>query len=411
MRSVDKMNKAISRYMQQNIKYPLLIEEAPHANVGMIIVIPCYDEPDVVGSIRAIAHCSQPECHVEIIIVINASSADDPAVWQQNEESYRGIHAIAGLPNWLRVYAIMNNGFDPKRSGVGLARKIGLDDAVRRFVDLEREDGILVCFDADSLCEKNYLVELERAFIANSYASVGIDYHHPLSGEAHTEDIYHYISQYELHLRYFIDIQKRIGLPYAYHTVGSSMACTVLAYCSVGGMNQRQAGEDFYFLHKLIKYGKHGEVNTTKVIPSPRVSHRVPFGTGKAVADLHKSPGGEYFTYAPESFYDLKKLVDFLPDIAAGSYGMDVLPEPLRTYLQSIDGERNLRMISDNTSDWPSFEKRFWQWFDAFQLMKYLHFVRERWYPDIAVRTLGTKFFEREMTVMDMLLRMRADFT
>jgi hypothetical protein len=42
---------------------------------------------------------------------------------------------------------------------------------------------------------------------------------------------------------------------YAYHTVGSAMAVKAYQYVKVGGMNRRQAGEDFYFIQKLVHSG------------------------------------------------------------------------------------------------------------------------------------------------------------
>ena len=80
-----------------------------------------------------------------------------------------------------------------------------------------------------------------------------------------------------------------------------------------GGMNKRQAGEDFYFLHKIIPLGHFGEINTTRVIPSPRPSDRVPFGTGRAVRDYlatHK-----FETYPLEAFRDLKQFFSIKPSV------------------------------------------------------------------------------------------------
>jgi hypothetical protein len=380
-----KMNKTISRYIRQNIKYPLLIEDVPAEDLGMIIVIPCHNEPDVVSAVKDIYQSTQPTVSVEVIVVINGSDSDPESIEIQNKKSYEDLHALEGLPNWFSLYVIMNNSFSEKKAGVGLARKIGLDDAVRRFVHMEKYDGIMVCYDADSNCDDNYLVEIEKVFQDPKVTSIGINYEHPIEGDEYPEEIYNYIAQYELHLRYFIHMQKMIKLPYAYHTVGSSMACKVEAYCAVGGMNQRKAGEDFYFLHKLIKYGGHAELNTTRVIPSPRVSDRVPFGTGKAVGDLQASEIGMYKTYNPKSFLALEKLVKDLAATYERKAFSTELPEPVSEYLKVINGDDNLKMIIENTTDYPSFQKRFWNWFDAFQLMKYLHFVRDRWFEDIDV--------------------------
>ncbi|MEZ4848575.1 MAG: hypothetical protein R3B93_08135 [Bacteroidia bacterium] len=73
---------------------------------------------------------------------------------------------------------------------------------------------------------------------------------------------------------------------HAFHCVGSSMAVRSIAYQKRGGMNRRKAGEDFYFLQKFIAEGTLAELSTTKVIPSPRASEKVPFGTGRAIKKL-----------------------------------------------------------------------------------------------------------------------------
>src|SRR4029434_9989987 len=98
-------------------------------------------------------------------------------------------------------------------------------------------------------------------------------------------EIYKAIAAYELHLRYYLQALRTAGFPHGYHTIGSSMAVRARTYMEQGGMNRRQAGEDFYFLHKLIPLGGFTELNSTTVYPLPRPSNRVPFGTGRAVSE------------------------------------------------------------------------------------------------------------------------------
>src|SRR5213594_3575687 len=87
------------------------------------------------------------------------------------------------------------------------------------------------------------------------------------------------IAAYELHLRYYVRALRYAGFPYAHHTIGSCMAVRADVYKKQGGMNKRQAGEDFYFLQKIIPLGHFTDLTETKVIPSSRPSDRVPFGT------------------------------------------------------------------------------------------------------------------------------------
>jgi len=380
------MNKTISRYINRNILFPRFIDEAPEFGLGIIVVIPCYNETEICASVESIARCVPPQCEVEVIVSINAGKSSPDRVKIRNSDSAKQLSELTEkMPEWLQLFTIMNNELPDKKAGVGLGRKIGMDEAVHRFVSLKKADGVIVCFDADSQCEANYLCEIESHFKNVDLASASINYAHPIEGDEFAPEIYDAIVQYELHLRYFIRMQKRLRLPYAFHTVGSSMACTVAAYCAVGGMNQRKAGEDFYFIHKLVKYGKHSELNTTCVIPSPRISDRVPFGTGKAVGKMQESNEWQYYSYHPQSFRDLEELVINLPTIYENQKFDSYLPEGVRLFLDSINGASELDRILKNTSDYHSFQKMFWHWFDAFVLMKYLHFVRDWKYADIPV--------------------------
>ncbi len=380
------MNKTISRYLSKNILFPRLIDDLPNSELGIVIVIPCFDEPDIGASIQSIAHCHSPQCTVEVIVSINAGISNPIDIKKKNLESLKEIITLKSkIPSWLKIYPIIHNDLPDKKSGVGLGRKIGMDEAVRRFVRLGKENGILACFDADSRCDENYLCEIESHFNDPDVGSTSINYEHPIAGSEFPQEIYDSIIQYELHLRHFIRMQKMIKLPYAYHTVGSSMACKVSAYCAVGGMNQRKAGEDFYFVHKLVKFGKHSELSSTRIIPSPRISDRVPFGTGRAVGIMQASGKTVYKTYHPQSFIDLKELVYGLPKVYKNQKFDTKLPIDLKRFLASINAKEELNRILKNTSDYRSFHKMFWHWFDAFVLMKYLHFVRESSYCDISV--------------------------
>lgn len=400
-----KMKKTISRYLEKNIMYPQLIERSIKNEVGIIVVIPCFDEPDVVSSVLSIANCSPPEVHVEVIVSINAGEQDGAEIKAQNQKSYDDLIALdAKLPSWMVVHPIMNNELPTKKAGVGLGRKIGMDEAVRRFATIEKENGIILCYDADSLCEQNYLSEVEAHFKNGTVQSASINFEHPIEGDSYSLEIYKSIVQYELHLRYFIDVQKKIRLPFAFHTVGSSMACTVSAYCAVGGMNQRKAGEDFYFIHKLVKFGKHSELNTTKVIPSPRISDRVPFGTGRAIGTMRESEVEVYETYHPNSFRDLSVMVDAMDSIFANKSFPKALPDSLQRFLDAQKSDHELDRIFQNTTDFNSFKKMFWHWFDAFVLMKYLHYGRDHFYPNVPVLQAVNMEEEQEFSTAEKAL-------
>ena len=150
-----------------------------------------------------------------------------------------------------------------------------MDEALRRFDDIGRTEGIIAGYDADCRCETNYLTALERHFHEHPRSSgCSIYFEHPLQGQL-SPQIYEAAAAYELHLRYYIQALRYSGFPHAHHTLGSCMAVRADAYCEQGGMNKRKAGEDFYFLHKIIPLGGFTDLTATTVHPSPRPSDQV----------------------------------------------------------------------------------------------------------------------------------------
>ena len=295
-------------YLEKYGFCPPYITNTPSSKVGTIIVIPCFNEPDLVRSLQSLKHSTAPNSEVEVIVVLNSSEIAQDDVLAQNQSTQEEFDAFINedIPSWISFHLIHSPNLPKKHAGVGLARKIGMDEAVSRFHQLNK-DGIIVCFDADSLCERNYLVEIEKHFEEHPKSpGCSIHFEHPTDGNEFDSNIYEGIINYELHLRYYNQCFRFCELPYAFHTVGSSMAVRSSAYQKQGGMNKRKAGEDFYFLHKIIALGNFTELKSSMVIPSPRISDRVPFGTGKAIGDWVETGEKEYYTYSFEIFKNIK---------------------------------------------------------------------------------------------------------
>jgi glycosyltransferase involved in cell wall biosynthesis len=354
------------------------IREPPSPGLGMVVVIPCFNEPRIIDALQTLWNCERPASPVEIVVVINSGESASAGDLLQNEDSLRSIDVWRREhqgPNF-RAHILHFPKLRRNTAGVGLARKIGMDEALRRFDRARQPNGVIACFDADCVCDGNYLIELERYFQRNPKSpGCGIYFEHPLEGPEERR-VYEAIIFYELHLRYYVEGLRHARFPHAFHTIGSSMAVRADAYLKQGGMNKRKAGEDFYFLHKIIPLGGFGEVNTTRVIPSPRVSDRVPFGTGQAVGDYLAS--GEFFSYPFQAFLDLRILfeqVSTLFDSAPGN-----LPQPLADFLASQKFSAALDEVRSNTSNSTTFTDRFFRWFDGFLSMKYIHFARDHFY-------------------------------
>ncbi|MBL4669200.1 MAG: glycosyltransferase [Flavobacteriales bacterium] len=374
------MNYYLDRF---SVREQLIIQK-PNTNLGIVVVIPCCNEPDLIKSLQSLYHCEQPNCSVEVIVVINASEKVEAVVLAQNKKTllevkeWRKEHQ-----NRFNFYFIEENELPKKHAGVGLARKIGMDEAVRRFEGVENNKGIITCFDADALCEPNYLVELYNHFKQYPKSpACSIHFEHPIAGNEFSEAIYNGIMQYELHLRYYKNGLAYAGFPYAFHTIGSSMAVRSYAYQKQNGMNKRKAGEDFYFLQKLIPLGDFTEIKITKIIPSPRVSDRVPFGTGKAMQNWLDEEKQELMSYSLKSFIDLKTFVEAVPKLY---YDINAIPKSVQEFLNEIGFKENLANIKKNSKSEQHFTEVFFKWFNAFKVLKYMHFARDNYYADVPI--------------------------
>ncbi len=378
-------------YLTARALHPPLIHKQPSPLLGIVVVIPCYDEELLLLSLMSLKKCARPGCDVEVIVVINQSEKTPEEIKTVNRKTYAQATEWAQRDrlSHLRFHILHLDDLPKKHAGVGLARKIGMDEACYRFQKVGNPRGIIACFDADSRCEKNYFQAIENYFRDRPKAQAcGIHFEHPVSGVDFDDGVYRAIVLYELHLRYYVNAQRWAGFAHAWQAIGSSMAVRCDAYQQQGGMNRRQAGEDFYFLHKFIPLGHFGEITDTKVIPSPRPSNRVPFGTGKAVGEMLK-PGGKHLTYNPKTFEDLAVfLKDVWPDLF-GAHELDgvyeKLPESIRQFLVENGFEEKVKEARSHTSGKASFEKRLGRWFDAFLLMKYVHFARDHFYPDVEI--------------------------
>ena len=365
----------------------LLIPE----DLALVVTIPCYNEDAIMESVNSLLNCDRPDCHVEIMVLINTPENEDQSIAELNQRSYKLLTEMTHDSSFS-VIPIHVNQIPAKNAGVGLARKLVMDEACRRLSLSNHPIKIISCFDADCHCETNYLTSIYNHFSKSKKEAVSIYYEHPtaiLNGHPHEHAIY----LYELHLRYFIDMQRQINLPFSIHTVGSSMACTANGYQRIGGMNTRKAGEDFYFLQKFIQDNQCDRLTNTAIYPSARESDRVPFGTGKAIGDII-SGDHIFLTYNAKSFSELKylsKSIDELYDTNDIDRLMSAYPIPLVEFLHTISFKETILRLRGNTKTIDTFRKAFYQFFDAFQLMKYLHFVRDKYYPNVNILDAAQK--------------------
>lgn len=368
-----------------------LITGPPHPQLNLCIVIPSFNEPDLISTLEAIYHCTRPANAIEVIVVINAPLNIGEIIVENNKVTLQKatVWISEHLDPKLRFHLIYSPNLPEKTAGVGYARKIGMDEAVFRLHQVNNNAGIIASMDADALCDVNYLVETEQHFQKfTKTPGASIYFEHPIEGNNFKPDIYKGITLYELHLRYINQAFRYAGHPHAFHTVGSSFAVRMKAYVKQGGMNKRQAGEDFYFLQKIIALGNYTEINSTRIIPSPRTSDRVPFGTGPVIQRFLCDH--IFQTYSMEAFSDVKMMIDQLNNLYdvnkdATLQIMNSLSNPLREFLQTNNFLFEWESVTANSASLQAFRNRFFRWFNTFKVIKYLNFTADKYYEKSAV--------------------------
>lgn len=377
------MTPAVARYLEkraQLCRWPLCGRVNRQAR--LTVVIPALAEyPQLFDTLSGLATAPWDTLErTQVIIVVNHRDSAPEAWIANNRKTLNALDAYAGpLPvAWVEAVPL------GEKEGVGTARKAGLDWAVSVLSQNNADTGGLVCLDADTTVDAAYLPSVHAFFaVPNRWAAV-LDYAHPIDAESpETEAILRYeiwLRQHELGLAF-------AGSPYAFPTIGSAMACTVSAYVAVSGMNQRQAGEDFYFLQQLAKTGVVERVPGTTIIPSARASQRVPFGTGRHVSDYLEAPSNARAFYHPECYLILKswlatvKVLDDAPADRLFEEARTIHPALAAFLEQQRFGEIWERLRKENKTP-PRRESAFHAWFDAFATIKLFHHLRGLGFPD-----------------------------
>lgn len=376
------------KYLQKN-KNIALIADSPADDTGMIVVIPCLREPEILQTLESIGNCRLSSARVEVIVLINHSeaAAEEIKAFNRNTKTEIVQWIDRNPVDGIRFYAVGPVELKKKWAGAGLARKSGMDEAVRRFNLLGNEEGIIVSLDADTLVDKNYLVAIEDHFKNHpKQPGATISFSHQTQNLPEKQKVG--IGLYEKYLSYYREALAFSGYPHAMFTVGSAFAVKAAAYVKRGGMNRRQAGEDFYFLQNLVQMGTVGEITSTRVYPSARLSDRVPFGTGPILQKWMDGEEDLRLTYDFQAFIFLKAFFDRKTELfQTGEKGYESLlrdlPGPVSRFLEKDHFRTEVADLNKNCSTLKVFGARFFQKFNAFKILKYLNFVHEDYFVKV----------------------------
>lgn len=376
------------------------ISGTPPGRVRTVVVIPALAESaHLFGTLESISRNDEPSlAETMVICVVNngvpgIARAHDRRDNEKTLATLRHVvkkevppddahgHAAAVVARGLSVGFV--DASSPGRElptgggGVGLARKIGMDRALELFDHRSPSANILLCLDGDTLVDGDWIAVVRRDFERRGLTAAAIEFSHQRGADADDDDA---ICLYETFIRY-----HRLGLeyarsPYAWHAIGSTMAVTAGGYAAVRGMSKREAGEDFHFLNKVTKTGTVGLVTGTRVYPSARRSHRVPFGTGRAVSRFLSQGGSLGTAWDPEVFRllrewaacpgehpwaDAEELLERARDIHA------LLPD----FLRREGFQKAWPRLLKNAGKGGVTRRQFSGWFDALKTYKMIRYM------------------------------------
>lgn len=324
--------------------------------------------------------------------------------WQSDDDAGLAFFKDLASPRDILLVDRFSDGLSfPPKGGVGHARKLGADLAARLIHERRVQSPWIHCSDADVHLPDRYFIcsgAIERGDEQNISTLIYPFEHVIASDSPDAQKVMEVTRLYEYSLQYYVDGLHYAGSPYAFHTVGSTMAVNALHYARVRGFPRRQAGEDFYLLNKLAKVGSIRQLRATEdcqpITITARRSDRVPFGTGAATVKLLEleDPENEFLLYHPGVFELLRSWLDSLPDfwaLKSSDIGAVLSAPEWRTLVEGLDASGVVKALEHalrQSSDEKQFKRQMHTWFDAFRTLKLIHYLRDHHLPSVSYRSL-----------------------
>ena len=271
----------------------------------------------------------------------------------------------------------------PHKQGVGLARKIGADIALKLHSIGIIESEWLHTTDADA--------HMPLEYFDISYAKCSALYypHQYLEEKTldNTAQIYSATQIYDARNTAYQRGLKAAKSPYCYNPTGSLLVVNFSCYAAARGFPKRAGGEDFYLLNKLQKLKGVQAIEHPVVKLECRTSDRVPFGTGPAVSKLidTNTPELEAIFYNPKCFEVLKTGLAIIRITHPKSWSdCKDIPSEFANALEHIGSAAITSHLSKAFEKSQSeYQKHLDIWLDAFRTLKAMHFLRDNYFDNI----------------------------
>lgn len=383
----DLVKKYLANFAESECQ---LLDTFPERQFQDVLILPAYNElPDFLDayingqfhSLLLILVINQPDTVTDSTTqheLYSYVSDNSELLWQNEHLSLHECQDPASAILCIRRY---DEGLrlNPKH-GVGLARKIAADCALRLVHDMVISSHWIASTDADASLPDNYFQNLRTA---ETTAAITFEYKH----EVNQGPVSMATQRYEQALRYYQAGLQWAGSPYAFHSLGSCLAFNSYDYASARGFPKRAGGEDFYLLNKLAKIGIVSHCDDIQVAIQSRQSDRVPFGTGPAISKiLALDSTDEYRYYDPAVFVELKSCLDSLnslkPADEINSWEGAFAPHHFST-LEDFGIGRIFEHQLHQKFTPESLNPHLHIWFDGLLTLRFIHAMRDLMHPDI----------------------------
>ena len=355
------------------------IDPRPQKKFYQVVVIPAYTElemlPFTLDSLDA-NNISILE-NTLVIVVVNHGENSDLEVIENNKSTLQMLRN-KNANFTLGVVDAASSGFElpSKQAGVGLARKIGMDLAISHLISSQ---SLIFCTDADTIVSKDYIEKVVMYFDKTKAKAAVVGFWHLKSNDKKEEKA---IRQYEIYLLTTAEKMRETGSPYGYVAMGSTMVCTVEAYCAVGGMPRKKVTEDFYFLQALTKFCGVHIIPEILVYPSPRSIPRVYLGTGFRMEQIHNGFDVNTLYYSDEAFHLLSNWINlgsnaWKTKLSRLNTKTSAINPNLTDFLQKEGIKDIWSNLQTNAPSEYHFSKQFHCWFDGLKTIRLLKYFTE----------------------------------
>jgi glucosyl-3-phosphoglycerate synthase len=267
----------LGRGERKFVEHPDDSEELPAPNPALraVVVVPARDEASRIAScLRALSSQKDvPASSFEVVVILDGCRDHTREVVEQaaNEVEQPPLHTVT---------------LD-QHQGVGRARRLGMDIAYQRLLQVGREDGLIASTDADTIVADDWLavqLQLVQAGAAAVGGLIELDL-----GERHALDPQALLAREQSaakRLALAIDqaTSESTTVEHA-HFAGASLALTAAAYRRCGGLPVRAALEDEALAQALTRSGiSIHRSRRVRVRTSARTSGRAPRGLAQDLA-------------------------------------------------------------------------------------------------------------------------------